>query len=200
MIALLLASVLSMAAAPDTPPRHATTCLARWELDRSGSVLGEHRSLGVPVPDFSTSWDAEQPDPATWQPVRAVERFQVGGTPLLWFTPDNGRVVVHAGHLSPLTAADPTRMSAGTSTTIGQLRTPGALPPRDLVELLVRSQVILTYWHIGATLCLVEEVAEPAYRARFEAVHEYYTNEENHDAYGFTFVLEADGRMRVEAP
>src|SRR5690606_13175457 len=86
--------------------------LATYELEHGRSVLSELRGRGGRMDDFPTAFPAEAITPAH-VPVRATESFQVEGRPLFFFRPDLSAPVVDAARAGDLTAADPTRMSAG---------------------------------------------------------------------------------------
>lgn len=181
-------------------PETTDDCIARLTVDGHESVLDEQRSLGPRADDFFAHYDAADIDPDTYVPVQAVAAYTIGDTPLLWFTPDKTAAVVNAAVLSKLTVADPTRMSPGETAVVGQLTElgRGKIGGRALTEFLIHSRAIVTYWHIGAELCLVEETDTGGeYRARFTGEHTYFTNEENVDEIGFIATISADGVITV---
>lgn len=129
---------------------------------------------------------AAEIDPQTHTPVPAVEHYRIQDRPLLWFTPEHRSVVVDQRHWSDLNLVDATRVKQDAKVPIGRILDPAALPPRDVVKFLLEGQIIATYWHIGATIQLVEERDDgSSYLASFHAVHEYYTNQRNEDEYEF---------------
>lgn len=179
-------------------------CIATWSIDHSDSVLNEQRRVGPHANDFQERIAAEHLDPDAQVPVETTRRFQIGGTPILWFNQARTEAVVNAAVLTDLVAADPTRMTPGqrvevgrlTELAIGELGHNG-VSKRELVEFLVRARAIATYWHIGAELCLRREPAGDPYRAELDGVHTYFTNSENHESFAFVVEIGADGAIAV---
>jgi len=61
------------------------------------------------------------------------------------------------------------------------------LAPSASVLFLLQAQIIETYWHLEAELCMVSEEDKPeSYRAQFRGVHRYCTNSCEEDAFAFT--------------
>jgi hypothetical protein len=187
----------------ETPPVRVepVTCMVRYELG-STSVLDEQRRRGGAMRwnDFPKRYLAATIDPATHHAVEAVSAYRIADAPLLWFTPDFADAVVDATVLGELTIVDATRLREGERVEIGLLTERGRteLPGRQLLELLLKSDAIQTYIHIGSTLCLIAEVAEAgSYRAELTGEHEYYTNEENHDPLAFSLEIGSDGRIAI---
>lgn len=181
-----------------------TPCLARYSFDMDGSVLEEQRKRrGAPRwDDFAKRYDAAYLDPDSDQPVKVVESFQIGQTPLLWFRADLSEAVVNAAVLEALTVVDGTRIRPGERAQIGALTELGLgkIGGRELAHFLLRADVVHTYVHIGSSVCLVEESTGPdgSYRGRFTGEHTYFTNEENVDAFGFWLELDAEGKLFIE--
>lgn len=58
--------------------------------------------------------------------------------------------------------------------------------PADIVNRLIESEMINTYWHIGASLCVVkEEDTDEQYIIHFDGVHEYCTNRCQSESFKF---------------
>lgn len=173
------------------PPKQ---CLHRWQLPKGESVLHEQRRLGTPWPDFSTAYPAITVD-STMTPVATVADIQLDGAPVLWFSADHSMVHADARAFSTLTAVDVPGVTAGTSVTVGTIA-PEALAKlggRAVVDLLLRSDTLRTYWHIGSELCLETERTEDGWRGNFSGEHTYFTNSENHDEMWFTVTIAPDG-------
>lgn len=66
--------------------------------------------------------------------------------------------------------------------------------PREVVLLLLRTNVVETYHHLHSNICLVDEGTgeDNLYEARFSATHEYCTNECIEDSYGFGISIDKD--------
>jgi hypothetical protein len=188
---------------PDEPSvvDPSTRCLARWNIDADQSVLEEQRAgPGPRLEDFPQRFAAMYLVPEEQAPVRALERFVMGGTPLMWFTPDVGAPVVNAAVLTDLARVDATSIGAAATKHVGALTELGLgrMPGRTLAEFLVRGDVVHVYAHIGAELCLrAEREDETGYRAWFDGEHTYFTNEHNVSALEFAIDIAADGKIRV---
>ena len=187
-------------ASPASPAGKGSPCILKLETSRHQSVLEEQRQTGPPADDFQRVFAAEPIDAATYSPVKVVARFTLGGAPLLWFTPDRRRAVLNAKAFGDLQMIDAPRLDAGETKTIGKMTPTGAaqLDGRAVLEFLIGAEIIQTYWHIGAELCLRTEDQGPAgYRAEIDGVHIYYTNEENRDPVRFQFMLSPDGTLTI---
>lgn len=173
--------------------------LATYELDRGDSILAELRGRGGRADDFPAAFPAEAIGP-DHTAVRAVERFQVDGRPLLFFRPDLSAPVVDAARASDLTVADPTRMGPGDEAEVGRFapEVVAGLGHRGLLELLLRAEVLRVYWHIGATLALEAERRDGgAYEADLAGAHVYFTNARNEQRVAFTLRVGPDGAVTV---
>jgi hypothetical protein len=163
------------------------------------SVLTEQRGAGPPWEDFPRRYGSAA-IAAGYSPVKAVERFRLGAQPLLWFTPDKRDAVLDARFSAGLEAVDVPRLGVGASKVLGSLSAEAtrALAPREILEFLLRSELLRTYWHMGSELCLERESTTAAgYRAELSGEHVYYTNEENRDALAFAVEISADGVVAV---
>ena len=92
-------------------------------------------------------------------------------------------------YFSGLRRGDATRLGKGIEHQIGTFRDLSfkRLGPRQLVLFLLQAQIIETYWHLEAELCMVSEEDKPeSYRAQFHGVHRYCTNSCEEDAFAFT--------------
>jgi hypothetical protein len=192
------------------------TCLARYAFDSDASVLAEQRRRGGAArwSDFATRYPAANIDPDVDHPVELVARFEIGATPLLWFRADFRDAVVNAAVLSELQVVDATGLGVDEKLEIGELTElgrghlhgrawqrapePEGFGGRELTEFLLTAGVVQTFIHIGAQLCLLDEVDDEAgYRARFTGEHEYFTNQANLDPLGFELAIAATGRITI---
>lgn len=192
-------------AQPGAPaaPTAAPPCLEPITVGRTGSILSEHRGQGVQVDDFATRYRADDIDPDRYRPVAAVQRYQIGSTPLLWYVEDKSEVVVNAAVLSDLNVAEVTSMHAGEAVTIGSLTElgRGKIDGRELAKFLIHSRTIGTYVHIGAELCLEqEERSGGSYHAVIAGEHTFFTNEENRRDVRFELLVDQQGAIEVRVP
>ena len=176
-------------------------CLARFELLSSASVLAEQRWRGPHHPDFFVRYRAEAITPAH-TPLAALARFALEERPVFHLTPDGSEVVVDARFASDLEAIDVPRLCAGERRRVGRLtpRALAALGGRELLELLLRSDVLRTYWHTGSELRLCTERMGPggAYRAELEGSHTYFTTKRHRRALAFAVSWADNGEIEVE--
>jgi len=179
----------------------AASCVDILQLEADRSVLAEQRRKGPPLRDYQTRFAAVAIFPDEQQPVETVSAFQVGGTPLLWFTAGFDATVVNQAVFSDLSMVDVTSLPAGEQRRIGQVTelSIGMIGGRELLRFLVRAQILLAYAHIGADICIVSEehLADGGYAARVTGSHRYFTNEEQIGRYAFRFEYAADGGMTV---
>lgn len=175
------------------------TCVVEWEMSSGVSVLAEQRRKGPASSDFFTSYPAETIDRKTQAPIEGVSRFTLGGEPMVFLSIDKRSVVIDARFSATLTAVDITRLAVGAREVLGKLATLGrTMPPRELLELLVRADVVRTYAHIGSQICLDRETSEAgAYRADVSGKHTYFTSKKHVTPFAFTFERASDGTMSV---
>jgi hypothetical protein len=171
------------------------------ERDRSHSVLEEQRAkAGVRRwDDFPETYRAQTPDESHHR-VELLEAHAIGDDPLLWFTSDYAEAVVDAAILGDLKIVDVTSLPVGERVRVGVLSEQGmrSIGARDLARFLIEADAIGTYVHIGSTLCLVSESKRKGiYRATFTGEHVYFTNEENHDLFGFVVEMGLGGEIEV---
>lgn len=176
-------------------------CLERISVDKGRSVLAEQRTVGPAADDFATTYPAAYLDPEAQVPVEVTRAYQIGKTPLLWWSQDKTHAVVNAAVLSELAVADVTALPAGQEVRVGQLSElgVGAIGGRELVKFLIAARAIATYVHIGAELCLVEEHDDGAagYRARFTGEHTFFTSKKNVRPLAFAVAVDGDGVITV---
>ncbi len=98
-------------------------------------------------------------------------------------------VQINQNYFSDLRRGDATRLGKGIEHPIGSFRDLSfqRLSPRELVLFLLRAQIIETYWHLEAELCLLGEKETPeAYQAEYSGVHKYCTNRCEEEAFAFS--------------
>jgi hypothetical protein len=194
------------------------SCLAEFSFDSHASVLSEQRGRAGAKrwDDFARSYPASSIIPEEFHPVELVASVRIGDTPLLWFTPDYAQAVVNSAVFGELKVVDATGLAVDRRVEIGALTElglgglrgpawgeaapdrPARLSGRELLEFLMKAGVIQTFVHIGSTVCLLSEVDDDrGYRARLAGEHEYYTSQENRDAFAFEFELTAAGGIAI---
>ncbi len=107
---------------------------------------------------------------------------------LLAKDPQRKQVHINERYFSDLRRGDATRLGKGIEHKIGTFRDLSfkRLSPRQIVLFLLQAQIIETYWHLEAELCMVSEEDQPErYRAEFRGVHRYCTNRCEEEAFAF---------------
>jgi hypothetical protein len=178
-------------------------CLAEWKIDSGESYLDEVRGrLRASMDDFQDVFAAVEVGGEAQEPMQAGGAFRIADRALLWFDRGRNAVVLDATHFTDLQAIDVPRacLEAGRELPVGRFlsRDAGALPPRQLVEFLIRAGVLQTFWHVGSELCLRAETdAAAGYEAVFDGINVYFTNEENRDPFSFAVRVAPDGTLTL---
>ena len=211
-LALSLAACAAPAAAPakdppmtsspstptPTPTPNGTKCLAELTTERGLSPWqGYTGSAAEEAAGKSVSAVA---DLAGLERVPHLAKYDLAGKPLLAIDREKHRVVVSAEHFGDLQRAEVTRSGV---TLVGTVKSAALrAAPRQLALFLVESQLVQTFVHLEAKLCLAsEEDGEKAYVARFTGSHLYFTNRRNEKPLDFRILLDkATGALRVESP
>jgi hypothetical protein len=135
---------------------------------------------------------------SAYELLARLAKYAPDGRALLAIDRAKKEVLVSAAHFSEIERRDATRISAGERLKLGTVTDKGLLGrPRELVLFLLDAQLIETYWHLEAQLCLVDEKDEQTrYRAHFTGVHRYCTNSCHNDSYAFAVEIDkTDGSM-----
>jgi len=168
-------------------------------FDRAASVLEEQRRTGRPLGDFQATYPAVKIDSQTMTAVKAAEKFNLDGQPLLWFAADKSKTVLDERVFGDLTMVNVTTLGEGETAVIGKLKEHGRkLPPRTIAWFLMQGGIIQTYVHLESTMKLEsEKVTMGSYEAVFSGKHVFYTNSRRESAFRFRFVIEENGTMKV---
>jgi hypothetical protein len=179
-----------------------TGCLASYRIDRGSSPwrgftsTAEEESAARTV--RATALPAEG-----YAPLASLARFDAGGPMLLGRSEGRREVAVNAALFSALARADATRPQKE-PIPIGRYADTDfrRMKPRELVEFLLVSQVVITYWHLESELCLVEESDDGTwYAASLRGSHVYFTNQRHEE--GISFLIRIGlktGQMILEFP
>lgn len=202
IFALLVLTLLHIQAKPVKPQKTESkpTCLESWHIERHDNPWsGLTSTAEAEARTFSIRSVA-----ATGIAKNTIKRL-AGIVPanefILLRGPADSEVTVNAKYFGDLKRRDATR---GTFTHDGLIgtATPYTLKifkPRQILALLLQYQIILTYAHIEADICLIREQTQNGlYSASLTGEHTYYTNSRNVSSFGFEFTLnEKTGEMRV---
>ncbi|OQA29933.1 MAG: hypothetical protein BWY57_03138 [Betaproteobacteria bacterium ADurb.Bin341] len=102
-------------------------------------------------------------------------------------------VQINQNYFSDLRRGDATRLAKNAEHAIGTFRDLAfkRLSPAKLVEFLLLAQIVETYWHLEADLCLTgEEDKDDSYRADFRGMHRYCTNRCEEEAFAFSIRID----------
>lgn len=132
----------------------------------------------------------------TMSPVEAapfipINEFAINDQPLLFHSADRTQTLVDSRYFSELIRVD--AISADNEVNIGTAK-PELLSqwtPGEIIRFLLESEIIKTYVHLDAELCLIEVTDnEQVYEERYNAIHSFCTNKCQEEAYQFTVWLE----------
>ncbi len=202
---LLLSGVVHVQAKPVKPQKTETkrTCIESWHVERDDNPWsGLTSTAEAEARTYRVRSAAVNGDEKNL--IKAIEALVPANEIILLRTPNAVEVTINKKYFGDLTRQDATR---GTFTEGGLIgtATPHTLKiftPRQILALLLQYQVILTYAHIEADICLIREQTQNGlYSAALTGEHTFYTNSRNVSSFGFEFVLnEKTGEMRVAQP
>lgn len=158
------------------------SCIAKYTTDQSGNLFSQfspsHEIKAVHAGIFQKEFTA----------LATAGKFTIAGKPIIWVDNAGKQIIVDKNYFSDLKLVDVTKFPLDGSDVVGKVDTTifTERTPRDIVAFLIDSQILNTYWHIGADICLTEEQDfGSAYIAHFKASHVYFTNKENVEQYTF---------------
>lgn len=176
-------------------------CLATYHIERGGNPWSGMTSSAAEEA-ASMSIRAAVADEPGLEAIGGLDAYRIDGAPPLLRSKAAKSVVVNKRYFSALARADATRIRPGAVLQIGRFLDTSfrAMTPGKLVSFLLESQIIITYWHIEAQLCLEKESdTAAAYAAWFTGQHVYFTNERNVDPLRFVVRIDRkNGAMTVE--
>jgi hypothetical protein len=89
----------------------------------------------------------------------------------------SGEVLINSDYFSDIMKVDATQLK--NPFTIGKLKKTDMSNQsfREIIELLLKSHIISSYWHLYSDICLISETSSEAkYIAKFNVTHEFCTN------------------------
>jgi hypothetical protein len=191
-------------------------CRARFTIEHEDSPPAELRELGGWSDALQDRFPAAAIDPSIQRPVTATADLRLEGRSIAWFSPSLDAIVLDGAAFAPLLRVDanmfppttaPAPSSAPSRQVVGRV-TPQAreaLGDRGVLELLLRIEVITTYWHLGADVCLTSEQSlDDTYRAELQGVHQWLTPTGSFSradtleaGFGFAFEIDPEGEVSV---
>lgn len=123
-----------------------------------------------------------------------LQKFKIDGRPLMVLDRKGGGLVVDSRYFTGLKRVDATR-NAGGIQVVGRVLDFGLkkLRPRDIVSMLLESQIVGTYWHLHSFLCLENENDDARqYLARLTGTHVYCTNTCHNDPLDFSLKIDKE--------
>lgn len=122
-------------------------------------------------------------------PIQTPKEILFNGIPLLYFTANPKQVVVDQNYFSELKRIDVTKLLIDEIKSIGFTK----VPLKDInfvVSFLLKSQILITYWHTNSELTVVNSQVEGENtKFRIDGKHFYYTNKKNTESFSFTLVM-----------
>jgi len=203
--ALLLVTLLQIQAKPmkTKSPEEKPTCIESWHVERhdnpwsglTSTAEAEARTYRI----RSVVMKGEEKNL-----IKPLAGIVPASDYILLRTPNAVEVTVNKKYFGDLSRQDATRGSFTQGGLIGTAtpHTLNVFRPRQILALLLQYQIILTYAHIEADICLVRDQTQNGlYSASLTGEHTYYTNSRNVSSFNFEFTLnEKTGEMRVRQP
>ena len=129
-------------------------------------------------------------------PLEWVSSFQVSGQPVFWYSKSKGAPVVDERVSTGFSQVQLATLTVGESRELGQLRK--QVDPVALAVALIRTELVMTYVHIEATMAIAKvNQTKDGVEVFFRGEHVYYTNEENRDPLAFVIRVDDQGRVTV---
>lgn len=192
LLVLMIVSPMATEAASNADGNKDEKCLDRIRISRHDNPWQDM---------IASSWQEESKQniaaveisKGTYEEVPHLAAYRINSEMLLGRDKINKRLVINNRYFSTLEKADATRLPAGTVKSVGKYLDTAflLLSPRQIVRLLLDAQIITTYWHLEAELCLTgEKDGKDAYVASFTGVHRYCTNRCQTDRLAFTVTID----------
>jgi hypothetical protein len=202
---ILLLGMVHVQAKPVKPQKteQKPTCIESWHVERDDNPWsGLTSTAEAETRTYRVRSTAVKSDEKNL--IKPIKGLVPANEIILLRAPDSVEVTVNKKYFGDLTRQDATRAAFTQGGLIGTA-TPHSLKiftPRQILALLLQYQVILTYAHIEADICLTREQTQNGlYSAALTGEHTYYTNSRNVSSFGFEFTLnEKTGEMRVARP
>ncbi|MDF3820444.1 hypothetical protein P3G55_11060 [Leptospira sp. 96542] len=119
-------------------------------------------------------------------PVNLPTELLYKGNHLLFYALDSSEIRVNENYFSELYRTDVTKLTLDTPVLIGVVLTPLRTDSDFLMNFLIQSQVLISYWHTDAEIKLLDRlISKNEVCYSFLGEHHYYTNKKNTTAYQF---------------
>lgn len=124
---------------------------------------------------------------ATLERIPHLAAYELDGEPFMAVDRAGRRVVLNERFFGPFVRPDLPRLGVGERVDIGTVKDRRILAdPLALVGFLIESEIVRTYWHVEASLRLVELAeSDDGFQAMVRGSHTYFTNDRNEDRYAF---------------
>lgn len=123
--------------------------------------------------------------------------IKIQGRPLLWWN-DKHEAVVDKKYFSDLKAMDARRLKRGDrAKVVGRYLGGDELRPDQIVELLIRSEIVRCRIQHSATVTLVGSTKKDGYYARLSVTNVYYTMKRHETHFSFGIHIDKDGAIRL---
>ncbi|MDA3862358.1 MAG: hypothetical protein PF689_00660 [Deltaproteobacteria bacterium] len=182
--------------------KNSKKCIYKLNPRSYTSYLRELRSKHkVPLKDFQQEFPAK-PFGTKAKALEHTKKYNFQGEPLFFFDPEAKKAVVNQKVFSDLKQGNPSGYGKK-EIKIGKIK-PEALTklsPAKITKFLLQAQIILTYAHIEAKLCALNEKKQKNnnYEISFKVESIYYTNQKNVSHYGFRVKISAQGEILIKS-
>lgn len=175
-----------------------TKCIHEWTVDRSNSpfrgmtysALAEEKSMRIRAVPFI-------PNEKAMIKTENHSHFKS----ILKKTSAGDEIVIDEDYFGTLSRVNVSTNNRQKKILLGKVTSKAlnTFPPRAILEFLIEKHIIITYAHIGASLCLISEMQTPnEYTAVISGVHTYYTNKKNTGKIHFNFSIDfSTGQMET---
>lgn len=172
------------------------TCLDVINTDNSGSLDSQFEEF---VNDNELKPLVVGTKKTSFVDLESVKDYTINDKTVAWVDNKNLEIVFDKTYFKELILRDATSVG---NTYPGVIHTKllDEWGGRKIANFLLESQVINTYWHMGAVLCLAEEDDnELEYVATYQGTHEYFTNERNVEELNFKITISKEnGELLLE--
>jgi len=171
-----------------------------YELSGTTSLIRQAQAQGLDIAEVPTNLPIGPIQEGIHKTLALTPTFGLE-RPLIGYHSESGVLLADARIVQSLNRVDATdRAQRHIDIAHFQPGVRAQIDPRLWVEFLLRTELITTYWHIGATLERVgEDMNGGSYRAHLVGTHTYFTQERNEESLDFYVLVEgAITRLSLE--
>ena len=190
LVIILLALILIRYLQAPSPAENKDSACQEEFVIRGGTAF----TSGMDVFDTAAVSELQAVEPRPQEDMQIQESlssYTVQDQPLVWLSKEKDKAYVDKQYLSDLKVLDATNLRE--DSIIGTVKTPllEAWEAKKIVRFLLDAEIIRTYIHLEANLCVTKETeTDELYEVHFDAVHSYCTNECVEKPYSFSVQID----------